>query len=267
MSNIVKWGAYTEEAALREEQEGGGERRDFMKLEVGKNQVRFLPPPIGKDTPFQLVHTHYVPVPGQTEDVRIVCPRKHGGGKCPICAKAEQLYRSGNAVDQDKAGELWPRRRYYAHVINRKNPDAGVVILPMGPKIHDAIRDLRKDPEYGGDFTNPEKGYDIVIERAGTGKYDTAYKVRPAMKGGAVMFGPLNPDPEVMNALIEEQGDLTRLVNILSPEAIVEQLEGLAPSSKPEAQPSGARPAARPKGGTIVDGDTGQVVSGDDLPF
>jgi hypothetical protein len=51
----------------------------------------------------------------------------------------------------------------------------------------------------GGDFTHPEKGYDIKIKRKGTGKNDTEYKVYP-MKAGPL--GDLT--------WIDKQVDLTR---------------------------------------------------------
>jgi len=51
--------------------------------------------------------------------------------------------------------------------------------LAFGKMIHEALIKLRKNPDWGGDFCHPVKGFDVVIERSGTTKNDTEYEVTP----------------------------------------------------------------------------------------
>ena len=58
--------------------------------------------------------------------------------------------------------------------------DAGTQVFAFGKMIYEQLRSIRNDPDSGGDFTHPETGFDIIIERTGSGKFDTAYDVRAA---------------------------------------------------------------------------------------
>lgn len=228
MANLMKWGSYDLEAAEKESasMEGGG-NTEFFKLKVGKNVVRFLPPKLGMRSPFRVVWTHYIRKPDQKDPVSFACPMKEANRKCPVCEKADSLKRSGNEADYKRAFELFPKRRVYAHVVDRENPEKGVQVLGFGKTIHEALVKIRKDPDAGGDFTDPEAGFDIIIERTGTGPKDTEYQVMAARKQSKL--GDL--------AWIEAQGDLERFGKVLEHEELMAKLRGESGGGEREAAP------------------------------
>lgn len=215
MSNIQNWGSYDIEAAQDEEEElakGGGE---FLKLEVGRNVVRFLPPKMGARSPFLQVHQHFVDLPGMPKPASFNCPRMMAKKPCPVCQEIEKLRGTGNPADYDLAGQLFPRLRIFANVISRKNPEAGPQILAFGKQIHKALIELRKDEDAGGDFTDPTaNGFDVVIARVGTGKNDTEYSVLAAR--GASALGDLE--------WIDMQHDLGRYGIVFETDVILRML-------------------------------------------
>lgn len=176
MGNLQKYGSFDLDSMEAEDEElkKGQRPSEFLKLEDGGSyRLRFLPPPLdaywaknpktGKSSPFKVIHEHFVEVPGQKRKARFVCPRLHGGGKCPACEEADALYRTGNALDKDKARDLRPSPRVYANVIDRDNADRGPIIYAFGKGVKDDLSRIRK--RYG-DFTDPtDGGFDIWIDR------------------------------------------------------------------------------------------------------
>lgn len=180
--SIVNYGSYDIDAAHSEFEDlnrGGG---NYMRLEVGRNVVRFLPPPMGRNSPFVTTFQHFISLPGVPEPIIFNCPRLMSRQPCPACAKGDKLKATGNPVDADAARDFWASRRVFANVVDRNDEDAGPKILGFGKMIHEALVTLRRDEDTGGDFTHPVDGFDIIIERSGSGKRDTRYAVRPARK-------------------------------------------------------------------------------------
>ncbi len=254
MSNLVKFAEYDEETAKQEQAEidssGGG--ADFMSLEEGSNVVRFLPPRAGgKKTPYHIVYQHYINVPGRVDSVKFACPKKMANEPCPACSKAEQLRSSGNPVDADTARKLWPRRRFYANVIDRSEPEKGPRIL-AGPKtMQEQLVGLRQDKAAGGDYTHPLKGFDIVIKRTGKG-LNTEYAVHAARE-----TTPLASDAKQMQEWIDGQHNLEALVRVPSQDEIMAMMLGTPTNGgggKPPAEriTSGAR-SKEPRARTVQD--------------
>jgi len=263
MSNIQRWGSYEMDAAQQEGEElasAGG--NNFFKFEVGKNVIRFLPPPVGKKSPFRVVWQHSWNVNGQFRSV--TCPRYEAKQPCPVCAKADQLKGSANPADQERARDYFAKRRIFANVIDRQHPEEGPKVAAFGKTIHEALVALRTDPDAGGDFTHPETGFDIVIERKGTGKNDTEYKVLAARK--ATPLGDVN--------WIDQQANLDQFAKVLTPDEMREKLTG----QRAEPETREARSLPRTVSGTTsraapsrtVEHDTvgaGAQQAEDDLPF
>lgn len=229
MANLVKYGEYTLEAAQDEQKqiEESGSGGDFMTLDEGNNVVRFLPPKVGVKSPFHVVDQHYIKVPGAVSELKFTCLRKTYRKPCPACAKADALKNSGNPVDADAARDYWPRRRVYANVIDRAEPEKGPRILGMPKSVHEALVAIRQDATAGGDFCNPAKGFDIVIHRKGTTKMDTEYSVR-----GAREASKLCADEVQVAEWIEAQHDLTTLVKVHTEQEIRDILNGKGASSQ-----------------------------------
>lgn len=233
MANLVKYGSYSLEAAEEEEAdlESSGGGADFMKLAEGKNVVRFMPPPLGLNSPFKVVSQHYVKNPTGSPVV-FACPRVMEKRFCPVCNKANSYKASGNAADKKAAGELYAKRRIFANVIDRSDPDSGPKILAFGKMIQQALVKIRKNEDIGGDYTDPTDGFDIIIERTGQG-LNTSYSVLPARRES-----PLG-DME----WIGQQHDLQRYAEVPTDEELQEMLAEIG------GAPSGGGGGRRSSGG------------------
>lgn len=215
-SNITQWGSFDLDAAEEEKEElaamGGGA---FLKVAAGRNIWRFMPPPLGKRTPFVKAHQHYIEVPGQPTGVSFNCPRVMDRRYCPACAEVDKLKSTGNKADYDAAMKMAAKLRVYANVISRANPDMGPQIVAFGKTIYEPLLALREDTTTGGDYTHPEQGFDIVVTKVGE-KMNTKYTVTPArdttplgdlewigMQADLTRFGIVPTDEEI-NAKIAD---------------------------------------------------------------
>jgi hypothetical protein len=186
MSNL-EYGGYEVEAAEQEDEDlSKSGSSNFMKLNVGDNVVRILPPPVGRKSPFFTAFQHFLDLPGYDGPIVFNCPRMMARQFCPACAKSDKLRSSPSKQDQDAARDFWSSRRIYVNVIDRADEDAGPKILAIGKTIHEALVAIRKSDPDEGDFTHPETGFDINIQRQGTGKNDTKYKVVAARRSTAL---------------------------------------------------------------------------------
>lgn len=264
MSNIVKWGSYDAEAAQAEADDlakSGGSK--FFKFKVGKNLLRILPPPVGKKSPFRVVWQHSWNVNGEFRSV--TCPRYEAKEPCPACTKADQLRGSTNPADQERAKDFFARRRIFANAIDREHPEEGPQVVAFGKTVHEALVALRTDPDAGGDYTHPESGFDIVIERKGTGKNDTEYKVLAARK--STPLGDLT--------WIDQQANLEQFAKVMTPDEMRERLSGQAPKKR-EPEYTEAKVVSRqttqtrPTATRTVEHDTvgdASTAADDDVPF
>jgi hypothetical protein len=199
----------------------GGE---FMKLDVGKNIVRFLPPLAegGDTTPVKVIFEHFVDGVGSDGGTfRFVCPRKQMRGKglkCPLCDHADRLRTSGNVLDNKKAKKMYSSQRMYTNVINRKAPELGPRILSFGKTIWEQLKEIRSDDE-GGIWWNPgPKGFDINIHRTGKGKMDTEYTVRIGKRGS------LSEDEDQIVEWAERMPNLGSFAQLMDPDELVAAL-------------------------------------------
>lgn len=217
-SSIVRYGSYSEAALEKDAGKtaalSGG---NFMDLLEGENVVRFLPPPVGSESPFRMTAMHYIDaVPGLEKMVVFACPRVELKQPCIACQKSAELNSSGNPVDREMAYKISAGLRIYANVLDRKNPEAGVRVLGFGKSIQSGLAAIRKSARLGGDFTNPtDKGFDIIITRTGTGM-QTRYAVMADRNSS-----PLAETEEEIMFLIENQHDLNALVNPVPPDELV----------------------------------------------
>ena len=217
MSDIVKFGSYDLEEAKREKAELNS-GSNFLKLRQGRNVLRILPPPVGRKSPFVRVWQHFFNVPGKEKAASFTCPRMMAKKHCPACAKADELKASGNPADKALANDMFARKRVYANVVDRSAPELGVQIFAFGKMVDDALVSLRED-DPDEDFTHPIEGFDVIVERSGTGKMDTKYSVR-----GARNRSQLAPSAQEMNELIESMPDLAKFGQVPDAAALAEML-------------------------------------------
>ena len=101
-----------------------------------------------------------------------------------------------------KAKKIKAKRRCYANVIDRANPENGPLVVGFGQTVEEALVEMRKDEEDGGNFLHPVDGFDIKIARKGTTQFDTEYEVIKSTEC------PLSEDVAQVNEWIKGQHNL-----------------------------------------------------------
>lgn len=261
MSDLTKWGEWGDEAAAQDAAATRAGQKSYMKLAEGDNVVRFLPPKIGKPSPFAATFSHYMDLPDGRK-VSFNCPRMMARRPCIVCAKGDQLRNSRSAADQKAGKRLFPRPRFYANVIDRNNEALGVQILAFGKGVMDDLVAIRQNPRKGGNFTHPETGRDVIISRKGTGQFDTEYQVNPD-----VSATPVHADPGQIDEWMDMAYDLDPFMTVLSDEEIRAKVRGEEADPEPQrAAPAKVQIAGRtvaPRGRSVED----DVDSFDSDPF
>ena len=111
------------------------------------------------------------------------------GESCPFMEKYEELKTSKSSSDKALAGKLVPKRKYviggdiYKDEKGKElDPDKlnRGILIPRG--VYQDLTDLYLDEDEWGDMTDPIEGYDIKINRQGSGMTDTSYSVTPCSK-------------------------------------------------------------------------------------
>lgn len=104
---------------------------------------------------------------------------------CPFMEKYQELKNSPNEEDKNLAKTMVPSRRYvlacllYKDDKGKELENGGEPKVMMVPaSIYQDIIEYYLDEDEAGDMTDPDNGYDIKIERSGSGKFDTTYSVR-----------------------------------------------------------------------------------------
>lgn len=263
------YGQYTPEAAEAEKAEVDkvfGAK--IIKFKVGRTAIRILPPKEGQQTPFKMIYMHFVDLPADDKPAVFPCPRRMANKPCPVCAKAEELRASGDEGLVEKAKKLFAKRQWYANAIDRKNVEEGVQLVAFGKEIMNQVVGIRKTlAEDGLDFTDPYEGYDIVVERTGTGKEDTEYTVQARLKPSQ-----LGDDDEQMQGWLDSMIDLEQKATPPTSEEIMRRLKGEKPSESSEdrkAMRSGGKrdddgQRSLPRGRTAED-DAEDPSDGDDF--
>ena len=175
MSNLTKYDSFDSGWASQQlaqlDTKGSGESASFLKLKAGRNVIRVVP----RDTPeetFLSYRQHYIK--NGDKALSFKCP----GPACPACAYANKLRRTGNPADYEAAKEFFAKDRILVNVIDRSEPEKGVQVLGIGKGLYKELLELQADPDTGVNYIHPVRGYDVIITREGTGKFDTKYKAK-----------------------------------------------------------------------------------------
>jgi len=251
LHGTVDMGAAREaKQALKDEQAAAKARGDRMKLEEGKNTIRIMPPVRGVKLPFHVTYLHYLRNPADPKALKVLeCPLKTRGKPCLVCAKASQLRRTGNVVDKTVASDLSSSRRIFANAVDLSKPDEGVKVAEFGTKIYEAlIAHLSGDDEAAvGDFTDPQKGFNIIIEKtvgnAKNPKETTNYQTRPAR----------SPSPIADMNWLTQLHDLTGAAEVLDDAKVQAILEGRFDEESGKFPPDGEVSTA--DADTVTDSD------------
>ena len=219
------YGDYTDEAA---EEEAKKFKKKWLKLDIGANIIRILPPPRNPETrqllrtePWLVMFEHQVRFPAGT--LRVACPRvMNEGAVCPICVEVKRRKDAGNVKDVAVAKDMDVRRKVYVEAISRKDPASGVMLLETGSTVHNDLLRLRRDNVAGGiDFTHPIKGYDVNIHKESTGPKVTNVKYTCAL---ARKSTPLAETKEQMIEWLTTRIDFTEKKLIPTAEEILQMI-------------------------------------------
>lgn len=188
---------------------------DIWKPKVGTNVIRILPPWSEDQTkPFREFGVHWNIGPNEQP---VVCLRKEKGVPCFLCEQVEALLESEDPKDQEIGAELRAGNRAYLNILDMNDLDSGVQVMSCGIKMLSEILAYFADPDWG-DLTDPEEGYNVTIEREGTGKNKTRYTVRAKKKSSPI------PD----EGYLDQLKDLDKLVKTISYEKQKALYEGVS---------------------------------------
>lgn len=159
-----------------QEKGGGG----FVFPKEGVTRVRMKSPGDDKELGLEIIQFYPNPKIGG-----IISPATFEE-PCPWMEKYQELKNSKDEADKELAKKLIPRRKYVIGGIVYEdekglhpdyNGEDKAILISSG--VYQDIIDLYLDEDDYGDMTDPIKGYDIKIQRTGSGKNDTTYSVRP----------------------------------------------------------------------------------------
>jgi len=208
----------------------------FWTPKEGLNTIRILPPWNDDGLFYKEAPSHFSV---GRENKMFVCALKLGIGACPICEEVGRMIKSNNPDEVRKAEDMRVQLRILYNIIDMDDINSGVQVFSSGPKIFRDILSFFADPDWG-DLTDPINGYDIVIERQGSG-FNTRYNVRPRKNPSPI------PNPDLLDLL----QDLDQFVQLPNSDAVKDALgyEGFEPSA-PARQPSAPQPVTTPKAPT-----------------
>lgn len=255
-------------------------KTNYLKLGPGRHVIRILPGRKGA-LPFSEVFQHMIKPPGG-KMFSINCPQKANGSHCPVCAKVDELRNSDIEADKAMGKDMQAKLQVSCNAIIRKpegEGDIGLLRLPRG--VYEEILALGKHPdvlaEYEDevdengdaleyvDLTHPTKGFDIRIDKSGTG-LTTKYKVEVV---GRSHNTPALKDLPRLKEVLKAMTDLETLAKIMSESEINMALMGPATGGEGQ-QPALAERTAERAAHDPIDASADEDDDGDDkdgIPF
>jgi hypothetical protein len=145
----------------------------------------------------------------------VVCPKTaNENNPCPACELSKELYGLSKKKDDDamkQAKSFNKKKRVYYNAIDkadvladfelREDPqdkdkqvwfnkktdeqESPVKVLGTGIGVYKDLIKIIIDPEYG-DITDPEEGLDVIINKSGSGQFNTEYDVKTVRKESAI---------------------------------------------------------------------------------
>jgi hypothetical protein len=185
---------------------------DYFKPKEGKNVVRILPPWSDNGLWYKEATLHYGLKNEEGKERGYPC-LKMFDKDCPICEKREELL-AGSKEDKKVGEKLRARTKFYTNVLI---PATGkVMIWGFSQKTLGTLLSYCGDPDYG-DISSPEEGFDVIINRTGTGKLDTRYDIRVRPKSSAIdedsKWADLLKDLDTVVTEVDE-GDLEEILEL-----------------------------------------------------
>lgn len=167
-------------AAEREKDKAddNGSRSDFYSLKKGRTVIRVLPSWSEEGLWFREMREYYFRM---GDNHLFVTSPLDFGQPDPLDDYGRSVYEKGNEEAVKEAKRFRAKYRYLLNAIvlsDTQDTDmhAGIKIVKVPKTVKMALVDFDTDPEYG-DISNPEKGFNMIIDRSGEG-LDTEYSVK-----------------------------------------------------------------------------------------
>lgn len=193
-----------------------GGSTDFWQPDDGENRIRVMPPwgPDVEDFWFA-TGTHFNVGP---DERRVYCPDVSGVREtCFICRLVKRLSR-GDEDEQAESEAMGARPRYLLNIVDLDEPEKGVQVWECPKTIFRQLKKFFLNEDDYGDFTDLEDGYDIIVEKSGSG-INTKYDATPARKNTAFPTKALvehrnEAVAEVYQQLADQELELTDLSSV-----------------------------------------------------
>ena len=237
----------TVESVVRKSKQGGGLYDSYLSSDIplfkskeGESCIRILPP-TWEDTEkwgdgWEIgIYLHYSVGP---DNGAYLCLDKMKGETCPVCEARR------DAADEEESDALKPSYRSLCWVIDRDNEKAGPQVWSMPITLFRDInaRSVDKKTNTPILIDDPEEGYDLVFNRAGTDK-------RTKYTGVEIMREPtpLHDDEKLQARWLEYIKDhpLPDVLTFFDAEHIERVLFGKVDRKKPEAEEAETEAPAR----------------------
>lgn len=169
----------------------------WFKPKDGKNQIRILPPWSKEGKWAFALALHYGFKDEEGRDRAHPCMKQWKGVRCPACDMLSLLKKVDGA--EKIVEKMNPKTKYYVNLIDRKVGDDKVFIYGLSAKLLNEILAYDDDEDYGN-VTDPEEGYDFVLEKTGSGlttRY--AIRIKPKTTAAGDFEELFNLDEEVPN--------------------------------------------------------------------
>lgn len=141
---------------------GSYEKTDYSKIfwkpKIGTQTIRILPNKLNNEDPFIQVDFHQYNVFKKS-----VYSLKNFGEKDPVVELVKQLYNDGTDESRDLAKKVQPKTEYYAHVVVRDEPEAGVRLWKFNKTTYEKILSIMANEDYG-DIVDITTGTDLTLE-------------------------------------------------------------------------------------------------------
>ena len=188
---------------------------NLWKPQPGKQIIRVLPYKHNKDNPFIELFFHF-----GLNNKTYLSPITFGRPD-PIEEFAQKLKTSGNREEYQMARKLEAKMRTFAPVIVRGEETQGVRFWGFGKTVYQELLSVIADPDYG-DITDAVSGRDVSVEfitaeESGASFPKTNIRVKPNQN-------PIVEDKAKLEALLENQKDITELYQELSYEELTDVL-------------------------------------------
>lgn len=165
------------EQRKKEMESKGGGMKGLVSFKEGKTRIRFLP--VG-DNDFAFMATQFYL---GKEIGGFISPATFGE-PCAVYEAYTKLNKSSDDDDRELAKSFRPREKPLAPIIKYKDEkgkevdtEKGVALAILTQDNYTELIDWMLDEDDYGDFTDPKTGYDVKINRTGSGQYDTKYKL------------------------------------------------------------------------------------------